>query len=584
MRNYLLTSSLQDSWRLTVKNYVLNYNALNDFKAKNHQHEFIFFEPYGTDIETKKKNEQYVENLSEIIQNELSIKLNKLHNENFSNRYWKIITGNWLKRAIKIIFFRYKCLERALSLNSNLFTTASTLQSYNFCTKDSIGIQSAVINHEWNYNLISEILRRSFSNKIEIENYDTQNKSAFNLFTIGKKDKNFLKKLTLNIYKKAHNFSYFINQNNKFFIKNSYLPKLSEIKLNLLLKQFPTFNLDEINIPIKYEDNLRDKIKIEKKTNDELEKTIRYFIPYLIPTSYLENYDYIKREASKLKWPKNPSAIITANAYDFDELFKIWAANKIEQGTKYFILQHGTLHGNHIKTEQTNEYQVCDRFFNWGSRINNKKNINAFNFKLLGISKKEIKKIKILVICKGKNFENEVYDRSFEYKNILSGIKKLVEFLPNEILNSMYFRVKENLEENEEKKFLGSKNLNLLKSNEDVFKYMTESDLVIHMYNSTGVLECLSLNIPTMFFCPDHKNFRNYYDDKFVDFCKNEEILFDSVELLAQNLAAKFKDIKAWWKQDKLQKKREIVCEQYSVLPNQKSLKELSEKFINEKK
>ena len=55
MRNYLLTSSLQDSWRLTVKNYVLNYNALNDFKAKNHQHEFIFFEPYGTDIETKKK-------------------------------------------------------------------------------------------------------------------------------------------------------------------------------------------------------------------------------------------------------------------------------------------------------------------------------------------------------------------------------------------------------------------------------------------------------------------------------------------------------------------------------------------------
>ena len=134
MRNYLLTSSLQESWRLTNKNYVLNYNVLNDFKTTNHQCEFIFFEPYGSDIETKKKNQQYIENLSEKIQNELSIELNKLHNENFSNRYWKIITGNWLKRAIKIIFFRYKCLERALSLNSNLFTTASTLQSYNFCT------------------------------------------------------------------------------------------------------------------------------------------------------------------------------------------------------------------------------------------------------------------------------------------------------------------------------------------------------------------------------------------------------------------------------------------------------------------
>jgi len=177
-----------------------------------------------------------------------------------------------------------------------------------------------------------------------------------------------------------------------------------------------------------------------------------------------------------------------------------------------------------------------------------------------------------------------VYDRSFEYKNILSGVKKLVEFLPNEILNSMYFRVKENLEENEEKKFLESKNLKLLKSNENIFKYLEKSDLVIHMYNSTGVLECLSLNIPTMFFWPDHKNFRNYYDDRFVDFCKNEEIFFDSAELLAQNLIAKINDIKKWWEQDKLQKKREIVCEQYSVLPNKKSLEELSKNFINEKK
>ena len=57
-----------------------------------------------------------------------------------------------------------------------------------------------------------------------------------------------------------------------------------------------------------------------------------------------------------------------------------------------------------------------------------------------------------------------------------------MEFLPNEILNSMYFRVKENLEENEEKKFLESKNLKLLKSNENIFKYMAESDLVIQLH------------------------------------------------------------------------------------------------------
>ena len=582
MQDYLLTTQLESSWRLTDKNYVLNYNALNSFRIKSDQNKFILLEPYGTDIETKKKNNEYVENLSEIIQNELSIELNRLHNVNFSNRYWKIIIGNWLKRVIKIIFFRYKCVEKSLSLNSNLFTTASTLHKYKLFTKESRDLVFATIDHEWNYNLISEILRKNFSNKINIENYDTKNNYFSNLNQI-KKEKNFLKQLFLNIYKKAHDITYFIHQNNKFFIKDPYFSKFSEIKINLLLKQFPTFNLDEINIPFMYEDNLREKINIYNETNDELEKTIRYLVPYLIPTSYLENYEYIKRTAAKLKWPKKPQAIITANAYDFNELFKIWTANKIEQGTKYFILQHGTLVGDSNRTEDTNEYQVCDKYFNWGTRINNKKNISAFNFKLIGINKKKKKNIKILVLCKSKSFEHEVYDRSFEYKNIFSGIKKLVELLPREILDNMSFRIKENLKENEEKNFLVSKNIKLLKSNENIFKYVAESDLIVHMYNSTGILECLSLNVPTMFFWPDYKNSRNYYDDKFVNFCKKENILFDSIESLAQNLITKINDLEKWWNQKELQKNREIICEQYSVLPNQKSLEDLSIKFINEK-
>ena len=79
---------------------------------------------------------------------------------------------------------------------------------------------------------------------------------------------------------------------------------------------------------------------IFNETNDELEKTIRYLVPYLIPTSYLENYDYLKSTATEIKWPKRPQAIVTSNAYDFNELFKIWAASKIEQGTKNILFSN----------------------------------------------------------------------------------------------------------------------------------------------------------------------------------------------------------------------------------------------------
>ena len=192
MHDYLITTQLQDTWRLTDKNYVLNYNALNIYKIKSDQDKFIMLEPYGMDIETIKKNNEYVEKLSEIIQNELSIELNKLHNVNLSNRYWKIITGNWLKRVIKIIFFRYKCIEKSLSLNLNLFTTASSLHKYKLFTKDSRDLVFATIDSEWNYNLISKILRKNFSSKIKIENHETQNEYFSNIIQV-KNLFNFLK-------------------------------------------------------------------------------------------------------------------------------------------------------------------------------------------------------------------------------------------------------------------------------------------------------------------------------------------------------------------------------------------------------
>ena len=68
-----------------------------------------------------------------------------------------------------------------------------------------------------------------------------------------------------------------------------------------------------------------------------------------------------------------------------------------------------------------------------------------------------------------------------------------------------------------------------------------------------------------------------------LNFVKKKKILFDSIELLAENLITTINDIEKWWNQKDLQKNREIICEQYSVLPNQKSLKDLSIKLFNEK-
>ena len=82
-------------------------NALFHYKINDKDKEFIFFEPYGIDGKITEENEKIINKITNDIQKDLSLKLNELHDENYENRYWKVITGNWLIRAAKIIFYKY---------------------------------------------------------------------------------------------------------------------------------------------------------------------------------------------------------------------------------------------------------------------------------------------------------------------------------------------------------------------------------------------------------------------------------------------------------------------------------------------
>ena len=156
--------------------------------------------------------------------------------------------------------------------------------------------------------------------------------------------------------------------------------------------------------------------------------------------------------------------------------------------------------------------------------------------------------------------------------------------MPKDILNNLNFRIKKEFKINKENDLLIKKNLRIINSKDNILDHIKKSKLVIHMYNSTGVLECLALNIPTMFFCPDIVNKRNYYDDDIYAFCKNHSILFDNIQNLTENLIKNSNEhnLLKWWHNEKLQKERKVICEKYSLNYNKNSLKDLCFKIENE--
>ena len=152
------------------ENYFLNYFARDlDFDEKKYNERFFSIEPYGNNLDLKKKkNEKYVIKLCSAIEEDLYKKLNLVHLENNNYKYWKIILGNWLMRTTKIIFFKFKCLEKAIENEHNFLTSASNFDDYNFYTDQSSGIENVSLDSELrNYNLISNIIRFSFQIKLK---------------------------------------------------------------------------------------------------------------------------------------------------------------------------------------------------------------------------------------------------------------------------------------------------------------------------------------------------------------------------------------------------------------------------------
>jgi putative transferase (TIGR04331 family) len=96
------------------------------------------------------------------------------------------------------------------------------------------------------------------------------------------------------------------------------------------------------------------------------------------------------------------------------------------------------------------------------------------------------------------------------------------------------------------------------------FTLLSKSRLVVHSYDSTGFLEGLALNVPTMAFWQnglDHlvPEAKPYYQD-LVDV----GILHFSPKTISEKINNEWGDIELWWNRLGIQKVRNKFCNQYA--------------------
>ncbi|MGJ4751320.1 LIC12162 family transferase [Leptospira kmetyi] len=562
MKRYLVTTADERTWKkdvpiLFLGEWCRRYDRKHVWSALDYEVAL----PYGVDPNVKKNDFDYLESLRLVFLNEITEALNQLHSVSYSTRYWNLVLGHWILRYLRVFYNRYKTMEQVLDRYEISGTTELKFDDYDLAPNDSIGFILDVGKNFWNHNVNIEILK--FFN---FSAFEESSESAKELNAIAHPIvKPFWKKVIV----------YFLNRvlpvfarNSDAFLVNTYLPIQKEILLQLSLRQIPQFwrlqELPEWTV----DKTLRSSVRIEEDGKQDFETYARRNILKVLPRCFVEGFEELLQTSKEINWPKKPRFIFTSNNFDTDELFKVWAAEKTIHGVPYVIGQHGNNYGTLRGIQKSPELVSADRFITWGWSAD-RKHIPAFVFTKCGEKEKNHDPQGGLLLIEfppairlgpedcwfdfTKYFEEQLYF----YKSLPDRIReKTIVRLHNSSKNSDWF------DENRWRDF--DPNVHIDSSHLKLNELISKSRVVVHSYDSTGILETLSLNIPTL--CFWRNEFTHVVEEALPYYEKLREagIFYSSMSDLTDFLSKRWETIDTWWYSEIVQAARVVFCNQYA--------------------
>ena len=341
---YLVTTSDESTWKFDRPVIFLGeWCRLYDRRHIWENMDAIVAEPYGVDRVSKDLNAAQASEFEDTIFPKLCTSLNHYHGKQYSQRFWKIILGHWLSLHLSVILNRVKTLEQCLQKYQISGTTFFRSDDFSFTADCFSSSLSNFDDNQWNNILNEKILNLLEMNIPFVENIDYHSSI----------EPSRVRPSFSRVFSKwAHKYiglflSFFIRDNDAFII-NSYLPLKEEVKLHLALRQLPQF-WSESNFKSQNRPNSMIRHQLAKdltsESKDSLMEIISSMLFELMPVCFLEDFSNLNNFSKKQRWPKNPKFIFTSSNFFADDVFKLWTANKVESGTKYYIGQHGNNNG-----------------------------------------------------------------------------------------------------------------------------------------------------------------------------------------------------------------------------------------------
>lgn len=302
---------------------------------------------------------RYVQGIYEHVLPILRDILNTVHGQSYSLRFWRIVLGPWLQIYLSASYDRYIHLKRALQkypdcttivLPQASFVVASDYSDFAWRLKeDSFNLQI--------YTKILAALGMSFPCGDQIEHTSAYAKLAVRSW----------KEKTLNTISNLY-VSVGARTVSRILLRNSYFSRWSELQLSVktagkVLAIIRPLTQQALSSEDK---ELRKSLPTIAVGQGEFEQCLSAILFSDMPKIYLEGFREVNHDAKHI-YPESPRAIMSANAWHFDETFKQWAGLAADKGTLLIGTPHGGNYGGLADVpSEDHETAIVDRYYSWG--------------------------------------------------------------------------------------------------------------------------------------------------------------------------------------------------------------------------
>lgn len=485
--------------------------------------------------------------------------LNEIHGLTYSLRFWRIVIGPWLQNYISVVYDRYTHVKRAIELYPNFTTTVVSKQSY-ITPASSLDFACRVFEDGYNLQLYSRIFSFLGFSFPEVDDESPATNKLYKRLT-----KQTWKHRAMRIATKIYVRITDVCCPRRVVFRSTYFPMHSELQVMrnssdkiLIVKDRETEPLEE-----QYDEALRSNVKVNIIEGDEFIACVSQLLPFDIPKCFIEGFDETCGLAKK-KYPKKAMVIFSANAWYYDEIFKVWSAKRAEQGATLLGTQHGGNYGALKRMASAkHEMTIVDKYYSWGwkNEENKAEVLPMPATKLMQLQPTGANNQKegvLWVATTVPRYVMQFPNVPYYFQCYLEMQLTFLKALPSGVVSKLYFRahyqdngwgVVSRLQELDATLKVDELNVPFRESLERCRLYVCD-----HL--STTFIEALAANKPTILFWDSSTNVLRAEAKPYFNLLREQGILFDTPEAAAEAVSYVYDDVELWW--DNIERQRAV--------------------------